>query len=119
MPNVKKAEFSDDNAKILADLIVDPQTTDYLRVKIIKEILASREGQTFFKTMFEEAMSAGECPECQHMNHWAIPEVDLNQMDWVTHLRDDRVPENTRTAEGSPEICDEWQEACKKKKVIL
>jgi hypothetical protein len=114
LANKRKSQFSDTNAQILADLIVDPQTTEHLRVKIIKEILQSREGQNFFKTMFEEALSLGKCPYCDHNNHWAIPEDDLNEMGWVTHHMDSEVLEHT-----NDETCERWEEACKKKKIFI
>jgi hypothetical protein len=101
------------NAEVMADLVVDPATTDDLRVKIISKILESREGQDFFKTMFEEQLSYGACPSCNHKNHWAIPEDVLNQMGYVTHVEDTRVPANT-----DKKSCDRFQEACRKKKVL-
>lgn len=102
------------NAEVIADLIADSQTTDALRVKMILELLESREGQDFFKTMMEEGLSYGACPDCGHENHWAIPEDILNQMGWVTHLKDIEVKKQT-TAED----CPQFQEACKKKKVVV
>ncbi len=102
------------NAEVLADLVADPQTTDPLRVKILTELLESREGQDFFKTIYEEALSFGECPHCQHLNHWAIPEDVLNQIGWVTHKNDPRVKEFT-TADD----CPTYQEACKKKRIVM
>ncbi len=101
-----------ENARVLADLVVDPQTSEPLRIKIITEFLANQEGQGFFKTLFEDKLSMGKCPCCDHENHWAIPEDDLNQMGWVTHEKDPRVPEIT-----NEDVCGEYQEACKKKKI--
>lgn len=102
------------NAKALADLVADTQTTDYLRVRIITKLLESREGQDFFKSVFEDGLSFGACPDCGHLNHWAIPEDILNQMGWVTHEKDPQVPQVT-----NEEICPEFQEACAKKKVVV
>lgn len=102
------------NANVLADLVADPQTTDPLRVKILTELLESREGQDFFKTVYEEGLSFGACPCCGHESHWAIPEEVLNQMGWVTHEKDPRVP---KTTDG--ESCPQFQEACKKKKIVV
>jgi hypothetical protein len=99
------------NAQVLAELVVDPQTSTHLSVNILNKLLDASENPSFFVTMFEEAMSLGECPECGHENHWLIPEVDLNQLDWVTHKRDPRVPENTDV-----DSCPRYQEACLKKK---
>lgn len=102
------------NAKVLADLVADPATTDQLRVRIITKLLESREGQDFFRTMFEEKHSYGECPCCGHLNFWGIPEEDLNLMGWVTHKQDPDIPQNTNS-----EICPEFQEACKKRKIVM
>ena len=102
------------NAKVLADLIVDQGTTDQLRVKILSKLLEAREGQSFFRTMYEEGYSFGECPCCGHMNHWAIPEDELNVYGWVTHEKDPEVKPNT-----DGESCPTFQEACKKKKVVM
>lgn len=113
--NKKVTEILDKaNAEVMADLIVDPSTPENLRVQIITKILESREGQNFSKTMFEEGLSFGECPNCKHENHWAIPEDDLNQMGFVTHEKDPKVPAITTS-----KICSDYHEACKKKKVII
>ena len=109
----KDALLTDDNAQVLADLVADPNTTDALRVKIITEFLQAKEGQDFFKTMFEDALSWGECPTCKHTNHWAVPENDLNQMGFITSEHDPNVP-----IETNKEICPTWHEACLKKKII-
>ncbi len=100
------------NANVMADLISDDRTTEDLRVTIITKILESKEGQNFFKTMFEEGLSFGGCPECGHENHWAIPEDSLNQMGWVTSELDSRVLVNTTI-----EDCPEFQQACAKKRI--
>lgn len=102
------------NAEVMADLVADHQTTESLRVKIITKLLDSREGQDFFKTIFEESLSFGECPCCSHKNHWAVPEDTLNQMGWVTHVKDPEV-----LAESNESSCSEFQEACKKKKITV
>ena len=102
------------NAEVLADLLADPQTTENLRVKIIIKLSETREGQDFFKTMYEEKLSYGACPCCNHENHWAIPEDVLNIMGWVTHEKDPEVPVATNA-----ESCPEFQEACKKKKTTI
>ena len=56
-----------------------------------------------------------ECPTCKHQNHWAVPEDVLNQMGWVTHENDDRVI-SERVEEKD---CNQFAEACKKKKVVV
>jgi hypothetical protein len=43
-----------------------------------------------------------------------IPEDDLNKKGWVSNERDERVPRTT-----DEESCPKWQQACKKKKVII
>ena len=103
------------NADVMADLIADSQTPDQLRVRIIEKLLDQREGQDFFKTMFEEGLSFGKCPDCEHQNHWAIPEDTLNQMGWVTHEKDDRVLAERVTEDD----CSRFSEACKKKKIVI
>jgi Zn ribbon nucleic-acid-binding protein len=100
------------SAQVMADLIADPTTPENLRVNIITKIMESREGQDFFQTMFEESLSLGECPDCGHENHWAIPEDILNEMGWVSYEKDPRVPKHTTRDE-----CDQYQEACAKKKI--
>ena len=103
------------NAEVMADLVADSQTPDQLRVRIIEKLLDQREGQDFFKTMYEEGLSFGECPTCKHQNHWAIPEDVLNQMGWVSYEKDDRVI-SERVEEKD---CNQFAEACKKKKVVV
>jgi hypothetical protein len=100
------------NAAVLAELVVDPVTTDHTRVQILNMLLATDDDKNFFVTMFKEALSYGECPDCGHENHWLIPEDELSQMGWVTPEKDDRVKYNP-TAED----CPLYQEACPKKKV--
>jgi len=112
MSNFRLNTLDRANAQVLAELVVDPDTTETLRVQILNKLLEGREGQTFFQTMFEELLSFGECPHCEHKNHWAIPEDDLNQMGWVTNEQDSRVIERTTKKD-----CNVFQEACKKKKI--
>jgi hypothetical protein len=103
-----------ENAKVLAELSVDPTTPDSLRVQIMTSLIAGMTDSNFFATMFKENLSEGECPECGHLNHWLIPEEELNRMGFVTHEADERVPRMT-----TMEDCEKWQEACKKKKVTI
>ena len=115
MVTKKKTDSLDEaNANVLADLIADSQTTDLLRVRIITKLLEDREGQDFFKTMLEEGLSYGKCPHCEHKNHWAIPEDILNQMGYVTHEQDPGVPAAT-----DKDICPDFEQACKKKKIVV
>jgi len=99
-----------DNAQVLADLVADSETTDHLRVKIITEVLQAKEGQDFFRTIMEDMLSWGECPFCEHKNHWAIPEDEKNQTGWVTSEQDINVPKETNR-----ETCEQFHESCKKK----
>jgi hypothetical protein len=103
-----------ENAKVLADLVVDPETPEALRVKIIRKLLETIDRGNFFDTILNEKLSFGACPNCKHENHWVIPEDELNQMGWATHEKDDRVPRTTRVKD-----CSKWQQACKKKKITL
>jgi hypothetical protein len=112
MANKNTEIFDKKNAEVMAELIVEPSTTDSLKVNIITKILESREGINFFQTMFEENLSLGECPCCGHQNHWAIPEDQLNQMGWVTSQMDKKVVEST-----DEESCPQWQQACAKKRI--
>ncbi len=102
------------NAQVIADMISDPDTPDQLRVSLINKLLDSRKSENFFATMLAERLSYGACPECQHINHWLIPENDLNQMGFISHEEDDRVGRTTTSKD-----CPRWQEACKKKKITI
>ncbi len=102
------------DAKVMAELIVDPQTTDHLKVTIINKLLETNENPDFFPTIFNEKMSLGDCPDCGHTNNWLIPEDVLNKMGYVSHLEDANVSEHT-----NEESCPEWHEACCKKKISI
>lgn len=107
-------KLSDANSRALVDLLMDPDTPDNTQIVIIQHLISSRAGQDFFKTIYEENLSFGKCPKCQHDNHWIIPEDNLNKMGYVTHEKDLRVPETT-----NDESCKVFQQACKKKKVMV
>ena len=109
IPSVNSA-----NAKVLAELVVDPVTPEALRIKILNKLLEAAEGSSFFRTMFEENLSLASCPACDHENHWLIPEDELNKMGWVSHERDPRVPIAT-----TQETCPTWEEACAKKRITI
>lgn len=104
-------DFDEANAEALAEMLVDPVTSENIRLQIINEILDKSKNQTFFETMYAELMSLTKCPFCHHETHWLIPEDDLNQMGWVSSDNDKRVPVNATDAD-----CAEFQEACLKKK---
>ncbi len=100
------------NAIALAELIVDPQTTPALQVKVINKLLEGSKHSNFFQSMVESDMTMGECPCCGHLNHWLVPEEKLNDMGYVTADKDPRVKRETTEAD-----CIEYQEACMKKKI--
>ena len=102
------------NAAVLVELICGPNITETLRIQAMEKLTGSKEGQTFSKTMLEENLTYGECPHCQHKNHWLISEDDLNQMSYVSSEEDDRVPQYT-----DADLCEEWQESCLKKKIVI
>jgi phage FluMu protein Com len=101
-------------AKALADMIVEPTTPELLRVRMINKFIEARSGGNFFATIFREGLSKGECPKCQHVNHWLVPEEELNQMGHVSHEEDERVERMT-----TADTCPRFQQACKKKKVTV
>lgn len=100
------------NAAVLAELVVDPATTEHIRVQILNKLLEAQEDQSFFDTMLQEGLDLGECPHCGHLDNWLIPETELNIRGVVTAERDPRVKLNTTAVD-----CPEFQEACQKKKV--
>ena len=102
------------NASVLAEIIVDPLTSDALRVSILNKLLEIVEGQTFFQTIMKEKLSFGACPGCGHENHWLVPDTELAQIGWVTHEKDASVPRHT-----TKETCKTWSEACSKKKITI
>lgn len=103
-----------DNAKILAELAVDSETSIDLQVKIIQKLLDNTQHKNFFDTVFNDKLSAGNCPGCGHFNHWLIPENNLNEMGWITHLKDKAVVARPKTKD-----CAKFAEACHKKKVNI
>jgi hypothetical protein len=107
----KVSDFDESNAQALAEMLGDSQTNPQTRLQIINEILAAEGSHTFFQTMFDEEMSLGECPHCKHKNFWLIPEDDLNEMGYVSFETDERVKRHTTI-----EDCNEYAEACSKKK---
>ena len=102
------------NAAVLVELITAPNISESLRIQAMEKLTDSKEDQSFFRTMLEEGLTLGECPKCQHKNHWMVPEEELNQMGYVSHEEDERVLEHT-----DEETCPEFQQACLKKKVTV
>lgn len=102
------------NAAVLVELITAPNISDTLRISAMEKLTADTEDGDFFRTMLEEKLSYGECPHCQHKNHFLIPEENLNQMGYVSKDEDERVPEYT-----DEESCPTFQEACLKKKCTV
>ena len=103
-----------ENAKVLAELVIEPTTPEALRIKILNKLLEASEGSSFFRTMFDEKLSLAECPDCGHSNHWLIPEDVLNSFGWVSSEKDSRVPAFT-----NKETCQTWEEACGKKRITV
>ena len=62
------------NAAVLVELITAPNISESLRIQAMEKLTSSKEDQSFFRTMLEEGLTLGECPKCQHKNHWMIPE---------------------------------------------
>ena len=115
--NVKNsllAGFDEKNASALAEMLVDPNTSEAVRLQIINELNEASKDQQFFETMFNESLTLGACPCCLHKNHWLVPEDELNQMGWVTSKEDTRVKTHTDAKD-----CIEFAEACSKKKVTV
>ena len=108
------ASYDEENAKVIVDLLLDPETPADIHINLIQKLVASRKGENFFSSMFTESVSFGACPECEHENHWLIPEQELNLLGFVTRERDPEVLEYTDS-----DSCSQWEEACKKKKVTV
>ena len=103
-----------DNAKILAELVIDPSTPEALRIKILNKLLETAEGSSFFRTIYDEKLSFAACSECGFETHWLVPEDTLNTFGWVSSEKDERVPKFTTEAS-----CPKWMESCAKKKVTI
>ena len=108
------ASLEKDNAEVLAELIVDPNTPDAIRVSVLNKLLDSTEADNFFQTIASELLSFGACPNCGHENHWAVPEEDLNMLGIVTHETDPRVKRMTTAVD-----CPRFQQACSKKRINI
>ena len=104
--------ITEQNAAVIAELIVDPATTEFTRIRLINKLAESTKNRSFFDTMLKELLDIGNCPNCGHTNHWAIPEVELNKRGVVTCQEDSRVKDQTTIDD-----CVEYQEACGKKKL--
>ncbi len=110
-PN-KALALNEANAAVLVELITGPDMSEDLRIKAMSKLTNAKDNDSFFKTMFEEKLSYGACPHCDHRNHFLIPEDELNQFGYVSKDEDERVPEHT-----DDKTCPEFQQACLKKKV--
>lgn len=107
-------DFDEKNASALAAMLVDPTTSEAVRIQIINELNEAAKSDTFFEALFNETLSLGRCPHCAHQNHWLVPEDDLNQMGWVSSQKDPRVKRHTDAND-----CKEFAEACTKKKTTV
>lgn len=100
------------NAAVLVELITGSGISETLRITAMERLIASKTNDTFFETMFEENLTYGTCPHCDHANHWLITEDAANQMGWVSHKEDPRVPETT-----DAKSCPTYEQSCKKKRI--
>lgn len=104
--------FEEESAKVLGELLANPKTPETVRLSIINELNEAAKEETFFETMFNELVSLGFCPHCNHKNHWLIPEDELSQMGWISSQKDVRVKRHTDSKD-----CPEYAESCSKKKI--
>ena len=104
--------LSEDNAKALVELVLDPDTPTHIKVKIMNQMIEASGPDTFFDLLLEENLDVGECPNCGHSTHWAIPEAELNQRGIYTYELDARVKKHT-----THEDCPTYQQACSKSKL--
>lgn len=111
MPSNLIDGFDEKNAKALAEMLVDPHTTESVKLQIINELNEAERTGSFFEAIFKEELSLGKCPCCDHQNHWLVPEDDLAQMGWVSSSVDSRVKRQT-----DDKICEKYAESCSKKK---
>lgn len=107
-------DFDEANAKVLVEMLMDPNTSEAVRLQIINELNEATKHATFFESMFNEELSIGACPHCHHKNHWLVPEDELNQMGWISHEKDQRVKRHTDAKD-----CPEFAEACAKKRTTI
>ena len=112
MKKSKILAMSEANAEVLVQLITGSNISESLRIAAMEKLTESKKDQSFFRTMFDEKLSYGACPHCDHKNHFLIPEEELNQMGYVSKDEDPRVPEHTDI-----ENCPTYQQACLKKKI--
>lgn len=103
--------LEEENLKILVDLLVDPQTPPSTQIKIMARLVEQSTPEDFFDIMLKEALDVGRCPNCDHSNHWLIPEAELNKRGIVTSEEDSRV-----AAFPTAKDCPEFEQACPKKK---
>lgn len=112
--NINEQFLDTENARVLADLLADPDTQESVRIAVIKKLLSSIHSDNFFQTIKDQKLDYGACPNCGHENHWLIPEVELNKMGYVTHEVDTRVSQFT-----TEKSCPKWQQACHKRKLSV
>ena len=105
-------EFAAENADVLAELVVDPATPEQVRVRILKKLKDSNKADSFFDVMIQEMLDIGECPYCQHSNHWLVPETELNKRGIVTSELDPNVLPFTTESD-----CPRYHQACSKKRI--
>ena len=113
MANVKMT-FNEKNVAAMVDMIASPFTPEHARVQILNKLVDAETSEDFFSVMIKEKLDVGNCPTCSHENHWATPELELNQRNIVTSQKDKRVKAFTKA-----EDCEQFQEACPKKKLTF
>jgi len=106
--------LEDHNLGILAELVADPSTSEWLKIQIIQKINEARGGVSFFNTLITENLSYGECPHCSFKTHWLATEDVMNEMGIVSYKEDPRVLPTTDSS-----TCKDYAEACAKKKVTI
>jgi hypothetical protein len=106
--------LDEQNAALYVELLMDENTTDSTKFKILEKLTETDKDDEFFDAMFKHLLSYGECPNCHFAHHWLIPVDVLAQMGWVLHQKDDRIKAST-----TEEDCAEFQEACAKKCISM
>jgi hypothetical protein len=99
------------NAAVLAEIVTDPLTTEHTRVEVLNMLSQIGVSENFFVEMFKLGLSFGECPHCQHEDHWLIPPDELAILGWTVEDEDSRVKRNV-----SADDCPRYAQACPKKK---
>lgn len=114
MAEKKNLTFDEANVQAMVEMISNFDTPEHSRVQILNKLIEADSAEDFFDVIMKEKLDVGKCPTCDHENHWAIPELELNQRGIVTSKLDDRVKAFT-----TEEDCEVFQQACPKKKLTF